>query len=76
MRGLMTAVMARMAQSHSRAMLETNTARIGAVKVYLDAGFAPCPADLAELRQLQGWQLVQATLHHPALAALPPQTTT
>lgn len=70
MRGMMTAVMARMAQSHSRAMLETNTARIGAVKVYLDAGFMPCPADLDEPQRIQGWQLVQATLHHPALAAL------
>lgn len=72
MRGMMTAVMARMAQSHDRAMLDTNTARTAAVKVYLDAGFSPCPGDLAAARQLAGWQLVQATLHHPALAGLPP----
>ena len=67
MRGLMTAVMARTAQSHSRAMLETNTARTGAVKVYLDAGFTPWPEELATPAIAQGWRMVQAAVHHPAL---------
>lgn len=67
MRGLMTATLARLAQSHSRALLDTNTARTAAIKVYLDAGFAPLADELAEPEIVQGWRLVQATLQHPAL---------
>jgi GNAT superfamily N-acetyltransferase len=70
MRGLMTATLARLAQSNSRAMLGTNTARTAAVKVYLDAGFTPWAEELASPPIVQGWRMVQATLHHPALAAV------
>lgn len=70
MRGMMTAIMARLAQDQGRAMLGTNTARTAAVKVYLDSGFMPWAEELAEPATLQAWRLVQATLGHPALAAL------
>ena len=70
MRGLLTAVLARIAQSNSRAMLDTNTARTAAIKVYLDAGFIPLPAELVQPEIAQGWRMVQAILHHPALEML------
>jgi GNAT superfamily N-acetyltransferase len=65
MRGMMTAVLARMARSHTRAMMGTNTARTAAVKVYLDAGFTPWEEELATPELAHGWRLVQAALSKP-----------
>ncbi|MBW7886171.1 MAG: GNAT family N-acetyltransferase [Caldilineaceae bacterium] len=59
----------RLAQDHTRAMLETATMRIWAIKVYLDAGFLPAPEDCSDPMVLDGWRAVQARLAHPGLAA-------
>jgi hypothetical protein len=43
---MMARAMTRLAQSHSGAVLGTSSGRLGAVKVYLDFGFRPEPAEL------------------------------
>lgn len=66
---MMTHAMQRLAQSHSSAMLGTSTGRIWAIKVYLDFGFYPDPAEMeAKPEVVEGWKLVQAQLNHPLLA--------
>lgn len=66
---MMTRAMARLAESHPRAMLGTSTGRIWAIKVYLDFGFVPDPAEIAAKPQVAaGWQALQTTLQHPRLA--------
>jgi GNAT superfamily N-acetyltransferase len=66
---MMTRAMARLAESHPRAMLGTSTGRMWAIKVYLDFGFVPDPAEIAEKPQVAlGWRLLQARLPHPLLA--------
>jgi ribosomal protein S18 acetylase RimI-like enzyme len=65
---MMTHAMRRLAQSHSQAMLGTSSARIWALKVYLDFGFHPDPAQLGDERIHQAWRHVQSVLHHPLLA--------
>lgn len=73
-RGLAKAMMAhalrRLAAGHDRAMLETNTARAWAIKLYLDSGFAPDPLGLADAQVRAAWRELQDNLHHPALAGL------
>ncbi len=64
---LLTQVMRRLAQEHTRAMLGTSTARLWAVKCYLDFGFYPEPAELADPKILDAWRSVQDVLRHPAL---------
>lgn len=55
---------------HEQAWLATSTARLPALKLYLDAGFAP---DLDRPGAREAWQSVANTLPHPALiAALTP----
>lgn len=64
---LMKAVMNRMAQSHNRAMLGTSTARIWAIKVYLDLGFVPEPEELHIPTIRHAWNQVHKALNHPRL---------
>ncbi|MHB9109711.1 MAG: GNAT family N-acetyltransferase [Armatimonadota bacterium] len=62
----MTHAMNVMAQWHQRAYLGTSTARIPAIKVYLDFGFLP---DMTLPKAQEAWEQVQAVLRHPALEA-------
>jgi len=61
---MMSAVLHRLAESHDKAMLGTQTFRKAAVNLYLDLGFLPylkndtCP---------QAWKDLAAELKHPAL---------
>lgn len=63
---LMTAVLNRLAQSHDKAVLGTQTFRKPAVRLYLDLGFGPffkhetCP---------RAWKDLAEELNHPALEA-------
>jgi GNAT superfamily N-acetyltransferase len=66
---MMTRAMQRLAASHPGALLGTSAERIWAVKVYLDFGFYPDPAELeAKPEVLEAWRRVQARLNHPLLA--------
>lgn len=66
---MMTWAMARLAQDHSAAMLGTSSGRIWAVKVYLDFGFHPDPAQMEQKPAVAAaWHSVQAQLGHPLLA--------
>jgi GNAT superfamily N-acetyltransferase len=61
---MLAAAMRRLAASHSKAYLWTSSARIPAIKVYLDFGFRPeMSVDKAE----DGWREVRAKLKHPLL---------
>ena len=65
-RPLVAEVLRILAAVHGRAVLETSTERLGAIKVYLDLGFEPdTEAPEAEL----AWREVAARLPHPALEA-------
>ncbi len=59
----------RLAQEHQSAMLDTSSSRVWALKVYLDLGFHPAPAELDNPACRQAWQRVQKELNHPALVA-------
>ena len=61
---MMTVVMNRMAEIHDRAYLTTGTARIPAVKVYLDFGFVP---DIWHEDDARRWAIVGTRLDHPVL---------
>ncbi len=67
---MMTRAMARMAQDpYPSAMLGTSTGRVWALKVYLDYGFHPHPAELVGKPEVAAaWQAVQTQLQHPLLA--------
>lgn len=66
---MMTYAMQRLAASHPSAMLGTSTGRIWAIKVYLDFGFYPDPAELAAKPEVRAaWIDLQARLNHPLLA--------
>jgi GNAT superfamily N-acetyltransferase len=58
----------RIAQEYSRTMLDTNTVRVPAIKIYLDCGFLPAARDLGDSTAAAAWQAVQAQLNHPLLA--------
>lgn len=77
-RGLAKPMMAhalrRLARDHSRALLDTYTARTWAIKVYLDCGFLPDPAGLAKGEERQAWIDLQGRLHHPNLQHVLDQT--
>ena len=66
---MMTRAMQRLALSHPSAMLGTSTGRIWALKVYLDFGFYPDPAEIEDKPEVvEAWRAVQAQLNHPLLA--------
>jgi ribosomal protein S18 acetylase RimI-like enzyme len=67
---MMTHAMNRLAQEYRRAMLGTSSSRVWAVKVYLDFGFRPDPAQLNDPAIAGAWRALQAQLQHPALADL------
>jgi ribosomal protein S18 acetylase RimI-like enzyme len=67
---MMTHAMNRLAQEYGSAMLGTSSGRPWAVKVYLDFGFLPEPAQLADPEIHAAWVDVQSLIEHPALAAV------
>ena len=56
-----------LAKWHERAVLDTSTGRIGAIKLYLDFGFSP---DLDQPFAREAWAAFRCRLDHPALAGL------
>ncbi len=56
-----------LARWHARACLDTSTGRVGAIKMYLDAGFAP---DLGRPWAREAWAAYRKKLDHPALKVL------
>jgi GNAT superfamily N-acetyltransferase len=73
---MMAHALARLARSHTRAMLDTYTARTWAIKVYLDCGFQPEPAGLANDATRAAWLDLQKRLQHPNLQRLLDQSET
>ncbi len=67
---MMTKALTEMAEHHAGAVLGTSSGRPWAVKVYLDFGFRPDPADLSDPRKLHAWHDVQEVIDHPALRTL------
>jgi GNAT superfamily N-acetyltransferase len=63
-KALMTQVTNRLSEEYSTAYLNTGSARIAAVKVYLDFGFLP---DMEKDKAEEGWAEVRRNLRHPAL---------
>ena len=60
----MTVAMKRLKQSHDRSFLGTSTARVIAIKVYLDFGFCP---DLESNNSQEAWEELASVLAHPTL---------
>ncbi len=60
----MTVAMKRMKEYHDQTMLDTSTARIIAIKVYLDFGFCP---DLEAKNSQEAWTEIASVLTHPTL---------
>ena len=61
---MMAVAMARLQRSHDRCFLNTSTARLPAIKVYLDFGFTP---DLSSAEDRVAWAAVADVLDHPLL---------
>jgi GNAT superfamily N-acetyltransferase len=60
----MSYTLGRLAEWHERAMLDTSTARLAAIRMYLNFGFVPNMAvDGAE----EAWAIVRENLQHPGL---------
>ena len=57
----------RLAEWHERSFLDTSTARIRAIKLYLDFGFVP---DLDLPGACDAWREVRSALSHPVLEEL------
>ncbi len=66
-KAMMTFALNALAQWHDRAMLNTQSKRLNAVKIYLDFGFIP-NLDLPGAPGV--WREVAANLKHPVLASL------
>ena len=64
---LLTAVMNRLAERHDRVILNTDTPRLVAIKVYLDFGFVP---NIRNAEDRRHWLMVRERLDHPALKTL------
>lgn len=66
---MMTRAMQRLALSHPSAMLGTSSGRTWALKVYLDFGFYPDPAEMESKPDVAtAWRSVQERLNHQLLA--------
>lgn len=65
-RAAMSYALGQLAQWHQRAFLGTQTARLGAIGLYLDFGFVP---DMTEPGAAEAWAEVGEKLSHPLLAA-------
>lgn len=62
---MLSVVLARMWElGHRRSVLGTQTARLAAIKAYLDYGYVP---DLSRKGAAEAWKPVQEKLRHPAL---------
>ena len=61
---MMTYAMNKLAEWHERSFLDTSTARVVAVKIYLDFGFLPGIVTEADLER---WRYVAEHLAHPLL---------
>ena len=66
-KAMMTQALRTMQRHHDRAMLETSSARVAAVKIYLDFGFKPEPDELSNPEIASAWLHLQQQLKHPAL---------
>lgn len=64
---LLSVVMRRLARSYDRALLNTSSGRIPALKCYLDFGFVP---NMAKDRAAEAWSHVRSVLGHPTLMAM------
>lgn len=63
-KAIMTKAMERLAEEYATAYLSTSSARIPAIKVYLDFGFLP---DMERDHAEEAWAEVRANVRHPAL---------
>jgi len=63
-RAAMSYALNQLARWHTCAMLNTQTKRLAAIKVYLDFGFRP---DLEHEGALEAWRELKAKLDHPGL---------
>ena len=63
---LMAAALERLAESHKRAYLTTQTTSARAIRMYLDFDFVPF---IRSERCREGWQLLATVLDHPRLEA-------
>ena len=63
-KAIMTRAMVRLAQEYDEAYLSTSSARIPAIKIYLDFGFVP---DMERDRAEEAWTEVREHLKHAAL---------
>jgi GNAT superfamily N-acetyltransferase len=63
-KALMTQVTNRLAEEYSTAYLNTGSARVAAIKVYLDFGFLP---DMKKEKAEEGWAELRDNLRHPVL---------
>jgi GNAT superfamily N-acetyltransferase len=66
-RAMLSCALGQLAQWHDRGLLNTQTARLPAIALYLGAGFPPV-TDTAEARD--HWREVAAQIDHPALREL------
>lgn len=67
MKAGMSYALQQMSQWHERAILDTSTGRVAAIKLYLDFGFLP---DLTPPRAREVWTAFRRRLNHPALSIL------
>lgn len=67
-KAMMTQAMFTLGEHYRWAMLDTSSGRPVALRMYLDFGFVPDPAQLSDPEVLAGWQRVQAVIRHPVLA--------
>lgn len=64
-KAMMTRVLQQMRQWHTKAILNTQSRRLGAIKVYLDFGFLP---KMSSECDRETWPHIAATLKHPQLS--------
>lgn len=67
-KAMMTKAMLRLREEYRDAYLNTSSARLPAIKLYLDFGFVP---DMERKDAVEGWADVRKHLKHPALGDAP-----
>ncbi len=68
-KAMMTQVLSCLARWHDRAILETQSYRLAAIRMYLNFGFEP---DLENPSTLRAWEQIAHQLKHPSLQAFRP----